>query len=81
MTGLAKPQRFAKFEIASFSRCKNITGEPQPRAKPQLLVKFEVAGFICYRNIREVFTKNWDKQKWRTLYFWKKMTLPLDSQT
>jgi len=27
--GLGKPQRQAKFDVASFSRCKNIKGEPQ----------------------------------------------------
>jgi len=27
MVGLGKPQRHAKFEVASFSRCTNIKGE------------------------------------------------------
>jgi len=29
MMGLGKPQLHAKFEVARFSRCKNIKGEPQ----------------------------------------------------
>jgi len=29
MVGLGQPQRHAKFEVASFSCCINIKGEPQ----------------------------------------------------
>jgi len=29
MVGLSKPRLLAKFEVASFSRCTNIKGEPQ----------------------------------------------------
>jgi len=29
MTGLGKPQLYAKFEVASPSRCRNIIGEHQ----------------------------------------------------
>jgi len=29
MMGIGKPPLHAKFEVASFSRCRNIQGEPQ----------------------------------------------------
>jgi len=38
--------------------------------KPQRFAKFEVAGFICYRNIRELVFKNWDKLKYREAVKW-----------
>jgi len=66
MVGLGKPKMCIKFEVASFSRCRNIKREAPNFGElfllvgfddgpwqPQLHVKFEVAGFIYYGNIRE----------------------------
>ena len=94
MMGLGKPKLHTQFELASFSRCRNIIGKLQnfgelPGPRPLFFcvgfydgrAKFEVAGFIYYGNIREFVVNNSDKPKWGNPLFWVETTLPLDSQT
>ena len=70
MSGLGKPKLCTKFEVAIFSRCRNIKGEAPTfgellvqghtmmgLGKLQQHAKYEVAGFIYHGNIRDFVYK------------------------
>ena len=42
MVGLGKPQLHAKFEVASFSQCTNIKGEPQIFGSKQMITSSSI---------------------------------------